>query len=68
MDLLVEDRPDLPDVTHSPRLDPLPHPERCGHLLLLPRASTVAPTMASTRDSTLPAHTVVLDLEEKIVL
>ena len=35
MDLLVEDRPDLPHVAHRPSLNPLSHPKCSLHLLLL---------------------------------
>ena len=46
MNLLVENRADLPDVTHSSGLDPLPHPHlRCLGLL--------RPTIGSNRPSLL---------------
>ena len=40
VNLLVKDRPDLPNVADRPRLDPLSDPQSSLHLLLLSSSST----------------------------
>ena len=45
MDLLVQDRPDLPHVADRPRLDPLSHPQSSLHLVLLSSSSSTTTTI-----------------------
>jgi len=58
VDLLVEDRPDLPHITHRPSLNPLSHPECSLHLLLL--------TTSSCSSSTRPACSIVLGRQRSL--
>jgi len=58
VDLLVEDRPDLPHIAHRPSLNPLSHPECSLHLLLL--------TTSSCSSSTRPACSIVLGRQRSL--
>ena len=59
MDLLVQDRPDLPHVADRPRLDPLSHPQSSLHLLLLSSSS-------SSTTTTIPTCPVVLGRQRSL--
>ena len=57
VNLLVKDRPDLPNVADRPRLDPLSDPQSSLHLLLLSSSSSSA---------TIPTCTVVLGRQRSL--
>lgn len=68
MNLLVENRADLPDIADSPGLDPLPDSESSLHLLLLPVAPGRMRTIVLGRLGTVSQGGIHLGQELVIVL